>query len=432
MLDALITILDEYKNQGLEYRLIERKKSRAESFYIKKSLEMNRGVDTDAIALTVYKVFEEDGKSFRGSADATIHPGMTREEIKNVIDEAFFAAGFVKNEMYPLEEKGAAPTGEFTSGIPALGVHKTMSKLREAVYAQDKHDKGNISYSEFFVDQSGIRIINSNGVDVRYTAYSVDIELSVHWRDGGEVENFEAYKLADCDTALIGGRVEKLFNIASQKPLAVPTPSVNDVNVLLTGECLNEFFNYYYENSNASSIYTKISTFAVGDELQGECAGDRFTLELDPFLPGSTGSRPYDNNGTPLKKVCVVKDGRLMQLWGDLRFSSYLNAPVTGNIENRVITGGSTPVSEMKTAPYLELISFSDFQMNSMTGDFAGEIRFGFYYDGTETVPVTGGSVSGNIKKVHGDMLLSAERARYNNYDGPATVLVKNVSIAGK
>ena len=75
-----------------------------ELFFIKKELDMNRAKDVHHINLTVYKDFEEDGKKYRGSSTTVIYPTMNEEEIKNAITDAVYAAGFVKNEYYPLVE----------------------------------------------------------------------------------------------------------------------------------------------------------------------------------------------------------------------------------------------------------------------------------------------------------------------------------------
>ena len=85
----------------------------------------------------------------------------------------------------------------------------------------------------------------------------------------------------------------------------------------------------------------------------------------------------------------------------------------------------------MKSEAYLELAAFSHFQMNPMTGNFAGEIRLGWYYDGKTRIPVTGGSISGNIREVQENMYLSKELQQDNNFIGPKTIQLYNVTVVG-
>ena len=430
MLDELLDAIKEY--DGLEYKITEEKITRIESHFVKKQLEMNRHADVKHTYLTVYRVFSEDGKKFRGSSVTEIHPGMSRTEIKEVIEESLYVAGFVKNEYYPLVGANDGAETTFERGDIDVDLYSALERLIPAVYDEDRYDNGYLSYSEFFIARKDVRVLNSNGIDRSYTVYSTDMETAVNWKEGNEIEITEQCKMADFDSELLGERVAKLFEVAAKKPLAQMTPAVKDMNILLTGDCLKEFFSYYYSNANAANVYSMISTYKAGDALQGDALGDKVTMTLNPFLKGSTSSKPYDSDGFPLKSVELIKDGVLNQYWGDVRFSSYLNIPPTGDIGSYVVTGGTKSITDMKAEPYLELVSFSGFQMDSLTGDFASEIRLGFYFDGTETVPVTGGSVSGNIKKVHGDMVMSVERAQYDNYEGPLTVCVRGVSIAGR
>jgi PmbA protein len=429
-LNALLSAVNEY--DGLEYRIKEEKITRAESYFIKQESDMNRAADVTHTYLTVYKVFEENGKRFRGSAQTEIHPGMSAGEIKAAIDEALYAAGFVRNEYYPLAEKGGGTAAMPKSDIEAAGLYGALDKLRAALYSQDKHEKGYLSYSEFFVAKKDVRVLNSNGVDLSYTVYTADIETAVNWTDGKEIEIMTQYVTASCDPAPLENRIARLFDEAAQKPKARMTPAVKDTNILLTGECLKEFFSYYYANASAVNVYNNMSAFKVGDALQGDVLGDKISIALDPLMPGSTLSKPCDNDGFALEASEFMKDGTLLRYWGDLRHSSYLNIPPTGLIQNFRVTGGTKHIAELKAEPYLELTSFSGFQMNPITGDFASEIRLGYYFDGKETVAVTGGSISGNIKNVHGNMFMSVEQAQYNEYLGPQTICIRNAAIAGE
>jgi hypothetical protein len=44
---------------------------------------------------------------------------------------------------------------------------------------------------------------------------------------------------------------------------------------------------------------------------------------------------------------------------------------------------------------------------------------------------ITSGSISGSIKESHKDMYLSKELQTINNFIGPRSIYLKNVSIAG-
>ena len=155
-----------------------------------------------------------------------------------------------------------------------------------------------------------------------------------------------------------------------------------------------------------------------------------FTLHLRPIISGSADSRSIDGDGVYLKDYTLFKDGVLQCYHGQNRFSQYLNVPVTGHIQNVEVEGGSQPVAALKKDPHLELIAFSDFQMNEITGDFGGEIRLAQYFDGKETFAMTGGSISGNFKSVASSMQFSKETHQQDNMICPVALKLSGVSIA--
>ena len=66
-----------------------------------------------------------------------------------------------------------------------------------------------------------------------------------------------------------------------------------------------------------------------------------------------------------------------------------------------------------------------------MTGDIFGEIRLAYWHDGETVTPVTGGSVSGNLRELLGELYLSAETVQYDNWSIPAVTKLNGVTVAG-
>jgi predicted Zn-dependent protease len=419
------------ENKEIEYRITTRKTFGPESFFIKKQSEINRYIDVEHTSLTVYKTFEENGIKFRGSASKEIHPTASDAEIRRDVEELAFAAGFVKNRYYPLASPDKAKPEEVTV-FDGQKLYVTLERLKDIVFKEDSHKNGRLSFCEFFVKRNEIRIINSSGVDVSYAYNSVYIEGAVTWKEDKEIEVWESYILSDESADLMGENIKRLFEIASKKPHAVAIPKF-DGNVLLRGDILSSFFGYYVSNANAMSVFTKQSVFKAGESVQGEnIRGDKVNIKLKPVLKGSSFSESYDADGFFLKEVELIKDGALLQYWGNLMSSAYLGTAPTGNLRNIEIGRGSFDEAELKKEPYLEILSFSDFHMEPLTGDFGSEIRLAYYFDGKTVKAVSGGSVSGNIKKVQQDFKFSKELAQFNNFIGPKLVSVKGVSISGE
>ncbi|MCL2601171.1 MAG: metallopeptidase TldD-related protein, partial [Treponema sp.] len=311
MLELLLETLKTF--DGVEFLIRENKTRRLESYNIKRQPEMRRNVETTRLDLILYVVFDEDGKKYRGSFNTEIHPGTSPGELSAKVEQGIYAAGFVRNEYYPLVMPVAAvPVPAPEAEVDAV---RAMADLQAAFYADDDHKDGHISYAEFFITHSEVRILNSNGVDVSYVTRNVFVETAVHWRagDGKEIEICESYRMSlSADTgAMLRDRVARLFAVAEKKSIAGPTPQVGDINILLTGECLAEFFDYYRSCANAEMVYQQLSTFKEGTVVQGP-TGDRLTLTLEPGLEGSSCSRPYDESGLPLDCHTIIRDGTLL------------------------------------------------------------------------------------------------------------------------
>jgi predicted Zn-dependent protease len=432
MNSKLVSLLESNK-QISAWKLNEKQTESVELFFIKKALDMDRAKSVSHLTLTVYVDFEEGGKKYRGSSSSEIHPTMTEDDIVRAIERLSFAASFVKNEHYPLASPSEAKPSERCSNLGEKPLYEWVHEVTKAIFEADIHEKGGINSAELFLNKNTTHIMNSEGVNVNFTSYSGTLEFITTWKETEEeIELYRNLNFASFTPELFKLEVEGMIRQCRDKAVAKPTPSVKNIAVLLTGTPVKEFFNYYYNQASVISVYNNISTLEVGDNVQGaNTMGDTINVTLDPNLVNSVASASYDQDGFPLTKVELYKEGVLMRNWGPVRFSHYLKILPTGNIENLLIEGGSKAASDLKQEPYLELIAFSDFQMDTVTGDFAGEIRLGYYYDGVSIVPVTGGSLSGNIKKVQEYMYLSKELQQDNSFFGPKTILLKGASIAG-
>lgn len=404
-----------------------------ELFFVKKNVDMDRAKSVRHFNITVYVDFTEDGVKYKGSSTTSIHPTMNEEEIEKSIKDAAFAASFVKNPYYPLVKPETSNKALPESNFVKESLPYWMNEITKAIYKNDIYEKGGINSCEIFLEKTVTRIVNSEGVDVSEEGYHCMVEFITTWKEEGE--EIELYRCIDCsefDGQLLADEVKNMINICKEKAIAGNTPAIKTSSVILTREAVKDFFAYYSSKSNASSVYNQTSTWKVGDQVQGnEVKGDRITLMLDPFMKNSTKSEAFDSEGFPVKPVKIIDQGELRQYAADTRYAHYLGVAPTGNIGNIVIESGSRSAEELKQEPYLMTAAFSDFSVDTATGDFCGEIRLAWYYDGKTTIPVTGGSVTGNITDLHHEIYLSKERQKDNDFEGPSMVLLKNVTVAG-
>lgn len=431
MLENIVSILKEFDISG--YKIIEKKIISEEMFFIKKQLDMNRNKEVDKFTVVVYVDFEENGEKFKGDSSVNIYTTMTDEEIRKAIKDASCAAKFVKNKYYPLVSGAKNETITMPSKFNEGDRIKWIMKLKDSLYKNDNKKDGWINSSEIFLNKIFTRIVNSEGVDVSYISNLSEIEFITNWSGEEEVELYNMISFSDYDETYIENKVEEALKISEYKAKAKEMPPTGKYNVILKGDNVKEIMSYYYAQANVKSVYNKMGKFKIGDKIQGDnIKGDLLNITLTNKLENSPSSSPYDGDGFKLSNIKIVDKGKLINYHGDVRNSYYLNVAPTGILKNYIVEGGSKTFEEMKSNPCIIVEAFSDFQMDSLTGDFGGEIRIALYVDGDKVIPMTGGSISGNIKNVQRDMYLSSEIETNGSFCGPKAILLKNISVAGK
>ena len=127
----------------------------------------------------------------------------------------------------------------------------------------------------------------------------------------------------------------------------------------------------------------------------------------------------------------ILKDNVPENFWGDVQFRYYLGVPDSFIASNFAAEGGSLSESELRCGNYLEPVEFSDFSVDPVMGDFAGEIRLAYWHEGDKVTPVSGGSVSGTLSDLIRNVRLSKELKQYDTTLIPSAVKIENVTITG-
>ena len=430
-MDRLLQIINDVKAID-EYKVIQKSISSKELFFIKDKLQMNRAKDVMHTTVTVYKNFEEDNKKFKGLASTQIKASDTESQIRSKLDKAIFSAQFVKNEFYEL----ATPSSQKIEVNQAVTDDLTnkVAKLVKDIYKEDNQFGAFLNSTEFFLNQEVTRIVTSRGIDVTTVSTPFEVEIITEATNTSDsVELFDILRFTDYDEAWLKETIKESLHQTKLRVEAVPLPKVDSIPVILNGESVVQFLNYYSFGVDGNAKYNHYHENNIGDNLQGkDVIGDKVTMIKTPILPNSTSSKLFDNDGVYLEETEVIKDGIIKAIIADNRYAYYLGIEPTGAIGNTVYSGGSKSIDELKKEPYLELLKFSSFQMDQFTGNFGGEFRLGIYFDGQKEIPVTLGSISGNINTSQKEMYLSKETTQMNRFIAPKVIKLKDVVIAGE
>ncbi|MFA6738816.1 MAG: metallopeptidase TldD-related protein [Bacilli bacterium] len=405
-----------------------------ELFFVKRRLEMNRSKRVTHYGVTIYREVEHNGTRMLGSSRTLVSPSMSRPALEQAFEKAFYAAQFALVPMFELPTSNSKIPPSIPSNLADRSLQETAIAMAEAVYEADHFQEGFINSCEVFVHHKMIEFVNSNGVDLQTESYEAEVEYVCTWKGiHEEIERYDLVHLANFDSNILRTRVEETLLSAKGRAEAQPMPFFKDISVLLRTDAISDLMRYFSLNTNVQSIFQKISVATPGFPLQGEkIRGDKITLTIDPYLSGSTLSSPFDVHGCVGAPTTILKDGIVENLWGSTQYAQYLNAPYSVDSNNLILSGGTLDENTLKQSPYVEIVSFSDLQVDEITGAFGGEIRLAYYYDGAHLKPVSGGAFSGNINECRENWYFSQSMNQENSFFGPKYMLLPHMTIMSR
>ncbi len=426
MLDTVISIL---KKAGLYGWEVNDMKTRGWEFYfIRHALDQHRVRDVEHLTIKVYQLIE-DGK-YLGFASAELPPTADEKEAERLIADLAYRATLVKNRPYtlqPLRPAHAAPAAETQVDVEAISKAflETMRDLPET-------ESEDVNSYEIFVSEKTRRLVTSTGIDVSEVFPVSMIEVVVNARsEGHEIELYRSYRSGDCDREGLRKDLLRTMRYGRDRLHTSPTPALGKADVLFTTADAVRIYEYFAQRLNPQMVFRKLSDWEIGKPVSAEIRGDRLSLSALRSLPNSSTNRRYDAEGAPITDTVMLREGVPEHFLGGRMFSAYMGLEESFLPTNLSAFGGTHTEEELRRGPYLEVVEFSDFQVDSLTGDIFGEIRLAYWHDGDRVTPVSGGSLSGSMSDFVKEMYLSEETVQYNNWSIPALTLLKNVTVTG-
>lgn len=237
---------------------------------------------------------------------------------------------------------------------------------------------------------------------------------------------------------------EVLESLENSKEIA-PAPS-GDVPVLFTPRGVAAtLLDPLLSGFNGKNIVSGSSPI-IGRE--GEQAFDaRFSVYDDPLLPGASGSRPFDDEGVPCRRIGLIENGVIGEPVFDLQTGGQAGRSTTGSAQRGLantpkpgisvvdIRPGRTPyatiLSGMKDGLIIEGLLGAG-QGNELGGDFRANVALGYRVkDGKIIGRVKDTMISGNVYTVLNNIEDISDTAEwvYGSMRSPA-ILCRGVEIA--
>jgi predicted Zn-dependent protease len=413
--------------------------SGAQVYAVPQGIESQRTVDGERYLIDVLRnTTTAEGAPAVGSGDASLLPG---ENIDHAIDQATLVAGLVANPVHGLP--GPAPL----SDVPLCdeNLQKDASSVMLDVMERmrttaAKHPNVRLTAAECFGEVHNTHLVNSRGIDVEQESTQIDVEFVLHSQKGDrDSETFDAMtrrRVADLDLeATIEDRVHyTLDSLDAESPVSWQGPVVlrkDALTIFMAGDNLNG--SVIQTLAAAESKYAGFSPWEVGKPVfHGEVKGDSLNVWANRCLPYGSASNRFDAEGLPAQRIELIRDNEFVAFAASQRYADYLQIPATGAFGNIELLSGNTPASALLVEPYIEIIQFSWFNPDTITGDFATEIRFGYIVKNGVRKPFKGGQLVGNYMDALADVRWSAETGFFGAYLGPHTARFNELKIAGE
>ncbi len=408
------------------YEITEKKVTGWEFYFIRHKLDQNRVKEETTITVSVYRSLE-DGK-FLGKATGEIFPTASREEVDKTLEDLYYQASLIKNPYYTLTDKPLPETEKIVEVDVDKIAEDFVTLMKEIPETEDKF----LNSYEIFVNRVEQYMINSNGIEYRCTYPQSMLEYVVNARNGEH--EIELYRIGDsgsCDKEGLKKEIMRTMNFGVDRLKAVPTPKMESIPVLLSTDVATLVYEYLGAQTNVGLKYMRVSEWEIGKPISEELRGDKVSIKVLRNLPNSSKNFDVDAEGSYIQERYLIRDGVVESYNGARQFSQYLGLEDNSIIYNAQVSGGTRSAEELRSGDYLEVVEFSDFSVDEMGGDIAGEIRLGYLHKDGVTTIVTGGSVAGNMEDALKDMTFSKETTQYDRYVIPEVTCLKNLRITG-
>jgi len=408
------------------WELTEIEKRGWEFYFIRHRLDQNRVTEVKRIEVKLYRAIE-DGK-FLGSASGEIPPTATEAEIDERLSSLLYQAGLVKNPYYTITDTPV----DVPDRTEPVDVEAIAEDFMRAIRSAPETATEDINSYEIFVNEVTRRTRNSNGVTYTCTYPSSTVELVGNARrDGHEIELYRFFTSGTCDAPALVGEIADVLRYGKDRLEAVPTPKLPAGAVILSTSDALEVYRYFVDRMSAGFKVRRISDWEIGKPVCENASGDRLTIEAVSSLRNSSCDFPVDAEGAVIRDRYLIRDGVAENFWGSRQFCEYLGLKGSSMVHNVRVHGGAQSAAEVRGGDYLEVVEFSDFQVDPMGGDIAGEIRLGYLHRGGKVTVVTGGSISGSMNEAAAGMTFSRELKQYDNYVIPSVTRLEKLRITG-
>ncbi|MBR3335274.1 MAG: TldD/PmbA family protein [Clostridia bacterium] len=420
---ALDTLLNVLKTSGADaWEVTDKTEKGWEFYFIRHTLDQHRAKDIRSFSVKVYKKFDD----CLGSARAEVPADASEKEMRGIVEGLCKDASYVRNPAYTLNKPADAPAP--AAEAEKIDLEAISGDFIRTLASVPETATEDLNSYEIFVSSVSRRFLNSEGIDVSDIYPSSMVEAVVNARrDGHEIELYRLFHSGTCGREQLTKDLAEALTYGRDKLITSATPNLGKADVVFSTDPARELYFYFIDRLAADMVFRGMSDWKIGDTV----APENMTVEAVKTLPNSSKNTAWDAEGAPIRDLTLIERGKAAAYWGSRQFSQYLGLESSFAASNFSVSGGTESAADLRTGDYLEVVEFSDFQTDAITGDIAGEIRLGYLHRDGKVTPVSGGSVSGNVRELLAGFRFSKETRQYDSLLIPAVTRIQGVTVTG-
>ncbi len=410
--------------------------SGAQVYLVPSGIEAEREVSDEKYRIDVLRSTKSaDGSPAVGSGPATLQAGG---DIGAAIEEAALIASLVANPPYSMPGPKPFPAVPLVDKAIKEDAGSVCVDTMKQIQQIAKYDDVRLTSAESFAETETVHVVNSRGIDAQQEATRIEIEFVLQSRKGdmnSEMIGVTTRRRAsDLDmTSEISSRAQYTRDLLNPGPAPTWQGAVvlrrDALATFLVGDDLA--ISTIGNLASGASKYAKVSQWEIGKSIfRGEVRGDPFSFWGNRIVPFGNRSDRFDGEGIPAQRAEIVRDNVLKTFASSQKYADYLTIPATGDLGNIEVSAGKTRAQELLAEPYVEVVMFSWFHPDAISGDFASEIRLGYLVEKGKAKPFKGGQLIGNVIDGLADVRWSEETGFYGSYIGPHTARFNNFKVA--
>ncbi len=419
-------IAAEIRDFGFDdYRVIEINSREHQLYLLRQKTESRRTVESRYYEITVYKKHSSSGKKLQGEYTFIYKPDT---DLRFYLEQADLACDLIKNRHYALV--GSTKIAEVDMLDPALSnLILAGDQLSEVIQKYSNGPNVRLSSAELFLRRSEVTLLTSTGIEASKEKGLIELEVSLLGRKGKEEQELNFHLQRRSIGHLRLQQRLKEYCEHTRNMLEVQVPKNGKATVAFLAPEIANLLAPVVFHSSGQARDKGISRFVLNDRINQD--GDNtFTLKSSGLLPYGLYSEPFDDDGIPGQEHTIINQGIFKKYWATKRYADYLGVDPTGSFKNVVVEPMIN--TEFSDNDYYEIVQFSDFSPDPITGDFVAEIRFAYHVRQGKKTPIKGGSAAGNVFDSLNDLYFSQDTVFEGDYLGPRIFALRNLSISGQ